>query len=84
MKCPYQTKVTHIKDKGYGCSYDTTEFSECLKEQCPFYYVTRLYSETPIKQAEICRRAESEISSIIRRAGENYGKEKNDQIQNTF
>lgn len=81
MKCPYQTRLIHKPErtKGYEKYFaeDITEFCECLKEQCPFYYVTRLYSETPIEQKEVCRRAESEVSKL-------YVKTQNDRIQNTF
>lgn len=47
MKCPYQTKVIHKPE--YTEEYiknfaeDITEFCECVKRECPFYYTMSLY-----------------------------------------
>lgn len=63
MKCPYQTKVIHqseYTDGNYVIHHaqDITEFSDCIKSQCPFYYTTEY---KPIRKiTEHCRRAESE------------------------
>lgn len=54
MKCPYQTKVIHKPEytEGYVKNFaeDITEFGECLKSECPFYYASTT--------AEHCRKAE--------------------------
>lgn len=56
MKCPYQTKVIHKPE--YTDEYvkrfaeDITEFCECVKSECPFYYTSLA--------REHCRKAESE------------------------
>lgn len=59
MKCPYQTKVIHKPEDtdGYMKSFaeDITEFCECVKTECPFYYAS---SHAKI---EHCRKAESEV-----------------------
>ena len=67
MKCPYQTKVIHKPEYTEGCvdhfAEDITNFCECIKSECPFYYMTDYYESDykPTKQiAEHCRRAESE------------------------
>lgn len=62
MKCPYQTRVIHKPEytEGYVKNFaeDITEFCECVKSKCPFYY-TAVYM--PARQiTEHCRRAESE------------------------
>ena len=63
MKCPYQTKVIH-KPKytdGYVKKFaeDITEFCECVKSECPFYYTTEYKPTRHIM--EHCRKAESEV-----------------------
>lgn len=62
MKCPYQTKVIHKPEdtEGYIKSFaeDITEFCECVKRECPFYYTTEYKPASLVK--EHCRRAESE------------------------
>lgn len=59
MKCPYQTKVIHVPEytEGYVTHYakTITEFGECVKSECPFYYTNKT-----VGQVEHCRRAESE------------------------
>lgn len=56
MKCPYQTKVIHKPKytEGYVTIFaqDITEFCECAKSECPFYYTTW--------NQEHCIKAESE------------------------
>jgi len=58
MKCPYRTKVIH--KPGYSEGYvekfaeDITEFCDCIKSECPFYYTLWAH-----KTVECCRRAES-------------------------
>jgi hypothetical protein len=69
MKCPYQTIMTHkLKGaRGYGVEFveDITEFGECLKSECPFYYTktAKRYNETYI--TEHCHKAESEINDNL-------------------
>lgn len=62
MKCPYQLKVIHKPEdtEGYIKNFaeDITEFGECIKSECPFYYTTE-YSPAR-KITEHCRRAERE------------------------
>ena len=57
MKCPYQIKTIHKPEykEGYIRHFaeDITEFCECLKSECPFYYTVH-------REHEHCRRAESE------------------------
>lgn len=57
MKCPYQTIIIHKPEstRNYVKYYaeDITEFGECYKSECPFYY-TSWEHET----VEHCRRAE--------------------------
>lgn len=59
MKCPYQTRIIHKPEytEGYVRNFaeDITEFCECIKSECPFYYTLGMY-----KTEEHCRRAESE------------------------
>lgn len=62
MKCPYQKKVIHkpvITDDGIKCSEDITEFCECLRLECPFYYTNEYKSVRII--TEHCRRVDSEV-----------------------
>ena len=44
MKCPYQTIVIHKPEytEGYVKHFakDITEFGDCVKAECPFYYTT--------------------------------------------
>lgn len=58
MKCPYRTKVIHKPEQRewYLIKFaeDITEFCDCLKSECPFYY-TQLY-----ETVEHCKRAENE------------------------
>ena len=62
MKCPYQTKVIHKPEytEGYVRKFaeDITEFCECVKSECPFYYTTEYKPVRRVK--EHCRKAESE------------------------
>lgn len=64
MKCPYQTKVIHKPECIEGCvrrfAEDKTEFCECMKEECPFYYTIDKRRPSYHKVIEHCRRAESE------------------------
>lgn len=57
MKCPYQLKVTHKQEqmKSYYVepAVDITQFGECVKSECPFYYTKNT--------TEHCSRAESEV-----------------------
>ena len=59
MKCPYQTRVIHKPEytEGYVRNFaeDITEFGDCVKTECPFYYTTWEH-----KTGEHCRKAESE------------------------
>lgn len=64
MKCPYQTKVIHkpefinIESGKKDFAEDITEFGNCVKTECPFYYTTEY---KPARQiTEHCRKAESE------------------------
>lgn len=50
MKCPYQVKTIHKREYPNN-DEDITEFCECIKTECPFYFVIR---------KEHCRRAEKE------------------------
>lgn len=63
MKCPYQTKVIHKPEytKGYIKSFaeDITEFCECVKSECPFYYTTE-YKPPTRHVKEHCSKAERE------------------------
>lgn len=58
MKCPYQIRMIHkSENNGFYVrepAEDITMFSDCLKTECPFYYVTECITEH-------CRRAESEV-----------------------
>ena len=62
MKCPYQTRVIHKPEyiSGYVRNFaeDITEFGDCVKTECPFYYTTEYASARKI--TEHCRKAESE------------------------
>ncbi len=61
MKCPYQTKVIHFTEYTGGYLKDTvdkTEFGDCAKIECPFYYTTEYRPTGHFK--EHCRKAESE------------------------
>lgn len=62
MKCPYQTIITHKPERtmGYGVEFakDITEFGECVKRECPFYY-TKEYNER--NTTEHCHKAEREV-----------------------
>ena len=62
MKCPYQTIITHKPESAYGYvrhfAQDITEFGDCVKTECPFYYTTEYKSTRLVK--EHCRKAESE------------------------
>lgn len=57
MKCPYQLKVIHKPEYTEGCvknfAEDITEFGECVKRECPFYYTSWAH-----KKVEHCRKAE--------------------------
>lgn len=62
MKCPYQTRVIHKPEytEGYVKNFaeDITEFGDCVKTECPFYYTTEY---APVRMiTEHCRKAESE------------------------
>ena len=63
MKCPYQIKVIHKTEytEGYVKHFDEdiTEFCECVKRECPFYYTTEYKPARKI--TEHCRKAESEV-----------------------
>lgn len=64
MKCPYQTKVIHIPEYPDGYAQDVTQFCECVKSECPFYYTSwPAYSTTAATVEEHCRRAEREGSN---------------------
>lgn len=62
MKCPYQTRVIHKPEytEGYVKNFaeDITEFGDCLRTECPFYYTTEYKPARQITQH--CRKAESE------------------------
>lgn len=62
MKCPYQTRITHKPERtrasGVEFAEDITQFGECLKNECPFYY-TKKYNER--NTTEHCHKAESEV-----------------------
>ncbi len=56
MKCPYLKKVIHKSEVYDMESVRTThyvEFCDCIKSECPFYWVRRT--------VERCRKAESEV-----------------------
>ena len=59
MKCPYQTKVIHKPEQRewYLIKFaeDITEFCDCLKSECPFYYTSWAH-----ETVEHCKRAENE------------------------
>lgn len=62
MKCPYQSRLIHKPEytEGYIKNFaeEITEFCECIKSECPFYYTTEY---TPARHiTEHCHRAESE------------------------
>ena len=63
MICPYLKKIIHVpahltgvESRGY-----IVKFSECVKEECPFYYVTEEHKPSYNKIKEHCQRAESEV-----------------------
>ena len=62
MKCPYQTRVIHkpaefeVTDVCKNFAEDITIFGDCIKTECPFYYV----AWNDIARIEKCRKAESE------------------------
>ena len=60
MKCPYQTITRHIPECEIGTAkiyaQDITEFGECWKNDCPFYYTTEYNPSRKIY--EHCRRTE--------------------------
>ena len=63
MKCPYQTRVIHKPEYISGDSIyraeDMTEFGDCIKTECPFYYtIEHSVSRTT---TEHCARAEREL-----------------------
>lgn len=62
MKCPYQTRVIHKPEytEGYVRNFaeDITEFSDCVKNECPFYSIKEYSPARRI--TEHCLRAESE------------------------
>lgn len=63
MKCPYQTRVIHKPEytEGYvveNFAEDVTEFGDCVKTECPFYYTTEYKPTRRVK--EHCRKAEVE------------------------
>lgn len=64
MKCPYQTRVIHKPEytDGYVRNFaeDITEFSDCVKTECPFFYTTEYKLLSVRKITEHCRKAESE------------------------
>lgn len=64
MKCPYQTIITHKPERtrGSGVEFakDITEFGECAKSECPFYYET-IVEWRPKKVKEHCHKVESEV-----------------------
>lgn len=59
MKCPYQLKIIHKQEhtKSYYIepAEDITQFGECLKGECPFYYMENT--------TEHCSKAESEVKN---------------------
>ena len=59
MKCPYQTQTIHIPEYTDGdvkkFAKDITEFCECVKSECPFYYTSWEH-----KTVDHCRRTEKE------------------------
>lgn len=59
MKCPYRTKVIHKPEdtEGYVKNFaeDVTEFCDCIKSECPFYFTTLAH-----EMIERCGRAEKE------------------------
>lgn len=61
MKCPYQTITTHKPEcvDGYVKEFaqDIVEFGNCIKSECPFYYVTTSWE---LNTVEHCHKAESE------------------------
>jgi len=61
MRCPYQTKVIHKYTGAYvkNLAEDITEFCECIKSECPFYYTTEYKPARII--TEYCRKAEKEV-----------------------
>lgn len=68
MKCPYQTKVIHKSEyiEGYAKNFaeDITEFGECVKIECPFYYTSCVYYTLWQYQiVEHCLKAEREIKN---------------------
>lgn len=62
MKCPYQTRVIHKPEytEGYVKNFaeDITEFGDCLRTECPFYYTTEYKPAQKITPH--CRKTESE------------------------
>ena len=62
MKCPYQTRVVHKPEYNGYYAEDITEFGDCVKTECPFYYTTEYRPARKI--TEHCRKAESEDKHI--------------------
>ena len=62
MKCPYQTREIHkpeyINDQERHYKEDITEFGDCVKTECPFYYTIEIEYKV---FKEHCGRAEREL-----------------------
>lgn len=57
MRCPYQKRV--ISEKFANRVIVNTDFGECLKNECPFYYCTVTIIDANKTMCEVCKRAES-------------------------
>lgn len=60
MKCPYQTIIIiHEPETVTEYAKEKTTFSECLKNECPFYHMVKQDAK------EHCRKAEKEVKNDI-------------------
>jgi hypothetical protein len=61
MKCPYQTVIIHAPETFDHYARESVTFSDCVKNECPFYYTKEHYKQDIMTHiTEHCRRAESE------------------------
>lgn len=58
MKCPYRKVIIDLKDMGLSGTEE--QFSECYKDECPFYVPEKQFSGN-IHTPEYCGRAYKEI-----------------------
>ena len=59
MKCPYRIDKIFEELDGPQITSEKTTFSECVRTECPFYYMTKITGYYP---DEGCRKADKEWS----------------------